>query len=152
MYPSPIGTRVVPVFFFTAKAAALVFAVLATYFFIMRGLGLYTEVYLRAFNFLILGGGILLALMRYAKLTRDKIDYFRGIQIGARITLMAVLPFAVLMGLYLRVDKEFMQYLRDNLTVGPYLTPFIAAGAIAVEGVVSGFIATFVFMPYFKKK
>lgn len=133
------------------RTGLVVCLTLIAYFFIMKAFGLHTELVLRGFNFLFLVGGILFALRHFSR-EMNGLEYFTGIRIGAQVTAFAVLPFAVFFGIYLKMDPSFMIYLRDNLELGPYLIPFTTVLALLIEGFVSGMLATYVLMPYFKKE
>ncbi len=134
------------------RIGIMTFALLIVYFAIMNMLGLHRILALRAFNILILGYGIIRGMRRYARHTGPKFAYFTGIRIGALISLVAVVPFAILTGIYLSYDTAFMNYLVDSLSMGSYLTPISVATGVAIEGLASGLIITFVVMPYFKEQ
>ncbi|HXC05947.1 MAG TPA: hypothetical protein VNZ86_14390 [Bacteroidia bacterium] len=127
-------------------------AFLILYFLVMSLFGLHKDVWFRALNIVILGWGIWVGLSHYRAMVRSRFDYFAGLRIGALITLIAVTPFAILTGIYLSLDSSFMNYLTHNLSIGAYLSPAVAAGAVLIEGLVSGLIFTFVVMPYFKEQ
>jgi hypothetical protein len=132
---------------------ALTSACLICYFFIMSAFKLQEVLALRAFNFVFLVSGILLALRLYAKAKEeDKIEYFAGLKIGARVTLTAVITFAIFMALYLVYDDHLMNVIKETTGVGDYLNPLTVAGALCIEGLSSGFIITFIAMQYFKKE
>jgi hypothetical protein len=130
----------------------LVFTCLILYFCVMSWGNLYQNLMLRGLNFLILLGGILIALKMYSSATKDKIDYFTGIKIGLRITFIGVLPFVLFIALYLSFDKHFMQMIQQTVSIGNYLNPVTAAGAVFIEGISSGAVITFCAMQYFKKE
>ncbi len=134
------------------RAGLVVFASLVGYFFIMKALGLYHVLILRAFNSVFLGVGIWIALSRYRKMLHKKLEYFMGIRIGVLVTLIAGIPFAIFMGVYLALDTDFMNYISQNHEFVTDLSPVAAAIAVAMEGLSSGFMLTFVFMPFFKKQ
>jgi hypothetical protein len=127
-------------------------AILIAYFFAMGALGLHKHMTLRAFNLIPLIGGIIYALNRYSKMSGGKIEYFKGIRLGMQVTAIATLPFAVFLLIYLNIDTDFMNYLIQHMEMGKYLSPPAAAIAVFIEGLSTGFIATFVAMPYFKKQ
>jgi hypothetical protein len=134
------------------RTGLVVLASLIGYFFIMKMLGLYQNMMLRAFNVVFLASGIWIALNRYRKMIGRKIDYFMGMRIGVLITLIATIPFAVFVGIYLALDTSFMTYIILNHEFGPYLSPLVSAIGVAAEGLSSGFILTYVIMPHFKKQ
>jgi hypothetical protein len=135
------------------SAGLLTCACLIGYFFLMNAFKLQEVLALRAFNFFILLGGILWALHFHRKATEEsKIDYFSGLKIGIRVTLTAVVTFAIFMALYLVYDGHLMYIIKENTGIGDYLNPLTIAGAICIEGLGSGVIITFAAMQYFKKE
>lgn len=129
----------------------LVSAALTGYFFLMKMLGLYEVLWLRYFNAAFMVGGLLLTFFNYRnKMSPEGIPYLAGIRMGLRVTLTAIIPFAIFMAIYLRLDPSFMEYIIRSAEFGEYLTPGRAAGYIALEGFAGGAIMTYVMMPYFK--
>jgi hypothetical protein len=134
------------------RVGLMTLALLIVYFLAMDLLGYNRIIWLRALNMLILGWGIVLGLKQYQAKRGARFDYFTGLRIGATISIIAVVPFALLTGVYLSMDTAFMNYLVNNLSIGPYLSPATAAAGIMVEGIISGLVFTFVVMPYFKEQ
>jgi len=135
-----------------------VFLCLMLYFITMRAIGLYELFALRDFNIVFLVTGILFALSSYSKMSKDGADYLTGLKIGIRITLTAILPFALFIYFYLTTDTTFMNLLKTTLNMGEFtsilgeiISPAIAAVIIFLEGLLSGVIITFVAMQYYKK-
>jgi hypothetical protein len=129
-----------------------IFVLLVGFFLIMKSLGLHEIISLHYFNGVFLLLGLFFALSSISKKNEsNKIEYFNGIKTGMRMTLIAIIPFAIFIGLYLKIDTSFMTFLYHNSVFGHYLTPFVAGVVIAVEGIVSGFLLTFILMPYFKE-
>ena len=113
--------------------------------------GLSEVLWLRYVNFVILLAGIVAAFNIYKKkVGAEGIHYFDGLRIGARITLTAMIPFAIFIGIYLKIDTGFMNYVRQSAEFGDYLTPGSAAAGVAFEGIVSGFLTSYCLMQYFK--
>jgi len=132
-------------------AGFLVFSALVAYFLIMKAFGLYQILELRYFNAIFLITGIVIAFYNFRKkVSPEGIQYLKGIKMGMKITLIAVLPFVIFMGIYLAIDKDFMAYIIENGDFGQWLSPVRAAGVIAIEGLISGAIITFMAMQYFK--
>ena len=131
----------------------IVSLLLVSFFLIMRTFGWYQVLELRYFNVLILFAGIHSALLSYRnRISPEGIDYLKGLKMGLRISLTAIIPFAIFMAIYLKIDTNFMNYIIQNGEFGKYLTPGRAAGVIGFEGFVSGAIVTYIIMPYFKNK
>jgi hypothetical protein len=134
------------------RTGLVVLASVIGYFFVMKLLGFYEIMLLRSFNAVFLGVGIWIALSRYRKMIGRNIDYFMGMRMGVLITLIVSVPFAIFVGIYLSLDTGFMNYIVENHDFGAYLSPLVSAIGVGVEGLVSGFIITYVVMPYFKKQ
>jgi hypothetical protein len=139
--------------------STLVFLFLMLYFIVMRAIGLHEVIALRNFNIVFLSGGILLALFFYGKKSKGKIGYSTGLKIGIRITLSSVIPFTLFVYYYLLTDDGFMSFLKTKFSTGEsavlaeeYIIPAVAAGITCIEGLLSGFVITFIAMQYFKEK
>ena len=130
-----------------------IFGVFISYFFVMQVMGLQKHLLLRSVNFVFLMAGIVYSLKRYSRMRGGKIEYFKGLKLGMLVTAIATVPFAVFVGIWLSLDTSLMNYLQQHyIEMGKYLYPTSAAIAVAMEGLSSGFIVTFVAMPYFKKQ
>lgn len=127
----------------------IVCAFLILYFFVMKYFGLYEKTFLRGFNFIFLASGILYALWLQKN---SKIDYLKGLKIGAVVSLWAAIPFTIFVYIYLKSDIDFMTHLSKTQMIGEYLNSGTASGAIFFEGMVSGLIFTYIIMPYFKEE
>ncbi len=125
---------------------------LIMFFLAMKFFDLSQVLSLRYLNFFFLAGGIITAFYYYKKkYSPSGIDYLSGLKMGMRISLTAVIPFAIFIGIYLKIDSDFMNYIINFAEFGEYLTPGNAAAAIGFEGVVSGALVTYMSMQYFKK-
>lgn len=134
------------------RSGLMVLGGLLLYFFIMAAVDLLRVVELRAFNFAILISGIIYSINKVKNNRGRNFDYFEGLAAGFLTTLYAVIPFATFVFVYLwKINPGFMQYIRENLIYGNNLTPILAAHAILIEGIVSGAVASFVTMQYFKR-
>lgn len=134
------------------QAGLAVFLTLVGYFVLMRALGLHEIVSLRTLNAVFLIAGIVYALYTYSKNEKDnKIDYFEGLKMGVHITLVAVVPFVLVIYLYLANDDSFLHMVKSKVGLGEFLTAPVIAGALFIEGLSSGLIITFMTMQYFKK-
>lgn len=130
----------------------VVFACFVVYFLIMRIFNLIYILDLRLLNFVFLFAGIIIAEKKYKDLRGQKMDwYLEGIGVGALTCIVAVVPFAIFIQVYLNLDPKFMEYLRHNSIVGEYLTPFTAAFGLAVEELSAGMVFSFMCMQYFKR-
>ena len=125
---------------------------LIAYFSVMRYFNLHEILSFRYFNFVFLFIGILIAFYQYRKkYSNTGIDYFLGLKMGFHISLMAVIPFAIFMEIYLEIDKNFMSLIKSDADYGSFLTPIVTAGSLLFEGLGSGLIITFITIQYFKK-
>ncbi len=123
------------------------------FFVAMIIVGLSEVLWLRYLNFAILLVGIIAAFKIFSKkLGNGGIHYFDGLRMGARITLTAMIPFALFIGIYLKIDTGFMNYVKQSAEFGDYLTPASAAAGVAFEGIVSGFLTSYCLMQYFKSR
>lgn len=124
---------------------------LLAYFFIMKGLGLSHIIELRVFNFLILGIGIVYGINKLKVELHEENFYLKGLIEGLLISLTAVLPFAIIIGLYLEyVDVDLMNRIKEGLASKDYINGFTVFVVIFMEGIASGAIIAYGAMQYFK--
>ena len=124
---------------------------LIAYFLIMKVLGLEDNLYLRIFNFVIMAGGIWLAQSTFFKNKTDNFSYFTGLAVGFIASIVAVIGFVIFMSLYIYfIDPGFMKVMQNSEMWTQSVTPVTAAFAVAIEGIVSGAIISFIGMQYFK--
>ena len=134
------------------KAGLLTFAALVIYFLIMKAFGFMDSTIAWAFNFVILGAGIVLAFEYYRAKTALNVDYIPGLILGTVTTAAAVFPFAIFIYIFFsQMDIGLLALLKDNiLFMGEQITPTRAAFATAIEGICSGVVVTFIIMQYFR--
>lgn len=135
---------------------ALKYGLLATvglivYFLIMKLLGLIYIVELRVFNFLILSYCVWRALTEFIKQTEDEMVYLRTLVLGVFTSLIATLPFAIFIFIYMNYDSAFMAHIIEYEMFGRYLNPYIISFLIFFEGMISGYFIAYVLMQYMKK-
>ncbi len=118
------------------------------FFVFMRILGLHHHVELRMLNLLIQSAGVFFALKKFRSSHADHLNYFRGLITGVATGAVGSAIFAVFMFIYMQVDTELMQSIIDNEPMGHYLNPYISAFIVALEGVFSGMLVTFVLLNY----
>ncbi len=119
---------------------------LIVYFMVMHLLGYAHHVELRLLNLLILVTGVYLALKRFREQHRDQLHYFRALVIGVSTAAIGSCTFALFMFGYMFFDASFMQWIIDHEPMGRFLNPFMAAFIVALEGVFSGLLVTFVLL------
>lgn len=122
---------------------------LIVYFLIMKFAGLLDVVELRLLNLFILVAGIYMALRTFKNTHKDHLNYFRALVTGVATAAIGSLVFAAFLFVYVTfIDKAFMQYIIDNEPMGRFLNPYMASFIVALEGVFSGLLVTFVLINY----
>ncbi len=124
---------------------------LVGYFLLMKAFGLAEIVELRAFNLVILASFVLISIDRYKRLKGNHMPYLRGIGVGLLTSVIGVFLFSILLLVYITIlDPSFMEAIKQNEPFGIHLTPLLVTVAILIEGIASGFIASFAIMQYYK--
>lgn len=118
------------------------------FFLIMKLVGLSHHVELRLLNLFILSGGVYMALKKFKQSHHDRLNYFRGLVTGVATAAVGSLVFALFLFLYMQLDSEMMQFIIENEPMGRYMNPYIASFIVALEGVFSGLLVTFVLINY----
>lgn len=118
------------------------------YFILMRVLNLHHHVELRLLNLLILAIGIYFALKKFKEVHGQQINYFRALVTGVATGAIASMVFGLFLFIYMKVDTDMMQSIIENEPMGHYLNPYISAFIVALEGVFSGLLVTFVLINY----
>lgn len=118
------------------------------FFLIMKLVGLSHHVELRLLNLFILSGGVYMALKKFKQSHADRLNYFRGLITGVATSAIGSLVFAFFLFLYMQLDASMMQFIIENEPMGRYMNPYIASFIVALEGVFSGLLVTFVLINY----
>jgi hypothetical protein len=121
---------------------------LMLYFIIMKFAGLSHYPELRLLNLLILVGGIYFALRKFKKTHEDRLNYFRALITGVATGAIGSIVFAVFLFLYMQLDPMLMETIKANEPMGRFLNPYIASFIVALEGVFSGLLVTFILINY----
>jgi len=122
---------------------------LILYFLVMKFAGLLHFVELRMFNLVILVAGIYFALKKFKQTHEDHLNYFRALVIGVATGAIGSMGFAAFFFVYVSfIDMELMQYIIENEPMGRFLNPYISAFIVALEGVFSGLLVTFILINY----
>jgi len=121
---------------------------LILYFLLMKLLGLSHHVELRLFNLLIQVAGIYYALKKFKTTHGAHINYFRALIVGVSTAGIGSVIFALFLFAYMKIDVAMMQGIIDNEPMGRYLNAYMAAFIVALEGVFSGMLVTFVLINY----
>jgi hypothetical protein len=132
------------------KAGVLSAIAIIGFFLLMKLLQLHYILELRYANVVFLYFGILYALTQRRKY-QGEIEYLPGLMDGLKTTVICVLSFTVFLVTYLLfIDTDFMLYIEQEAPFGKYLSPWTVAGAIFIEGFISGGIISFCLMQYYK--
>lgn len=121
---------------------------LIVYFVIMHMTGLSHHVELRLLNLLILVAGVFLALRKFRETHDSHLNYFRALATGVSTAAIGSMLFAVFLFAYMKFDPSLMESIRVNEPMGRYLNPYIASFIVALEGLFSGLLVTFILINY----
>lgn len=121
---------------------------LILYFVAMKALDLAHIIELRLLNLFILVAAIWFALKKFKNTHHQHLNYFRGLATGVGTGAIGSILFALFMFVYMTVDGSMMQAIIDEDPMGRYLNPYMAAFIIALEGVFSGLLVSFVLINY----
>jgi hypothetical protein len=118
------------------------------YFLIMKVIGLSHHVELRLVNLVILMAGVYFALKKFKNTHQDSLNYFRALVTGVSTGAIGSFIFALFLFTWMKLDTGMMQAVIDNDPMGRYLNPYIAAFIVALEGLFSGLLVTFILINY----
>lgn len=119
------------------------------FFLLMKFAGFFHIVELRMLNVLILVAGIYLALKKFKETHQQHINYFRALVVGVMTGAIGSILFAVFLFIYVSlIDQDFMVWLQQNEPMGRFLNPYIVSFIVALEGLFSGLLVTFVLINY----
>ena len=121
---------------------------LILYFVLMQLLGLSHHVELRLLNLLVLMAGIYFALKKFKNAHEDHMNYFRGLITGVATGAIASVIFAIFLFIYMKIDSTLLASIQENEPMGHYLNEYMSAFIVALEGVFSGMLVTFVLINY----
>jgi glucose uptake protein GlcU len=121
---------------------------LIVYFFLMKILNLAHHVELRLLNLVILVIGVYFALKKLKEVNQHRLNYFRALITGFTTATIGSLIFALFLFIYMKVDSDMMQAIIEGEPMGRYLNAYIAAFIVALEGVFSGLLVTFVILNF----
>lgn len=123
------------------------------YFVIMHTFNLTQHIELRVLNFFILLGGVAYAIDRTRVDEDIDFNYFNGFKAGITTSVVAVLSFTFIAFVYLKfINPEMMIAIKDTQALGKYMSVFSICAVMTIEGVASGFLATYMVMQYQKVK
>jgi len=118
------------------------------FFLLMKVTGLAHIYELRFLNVFIQVGGIYFALKKFKETHDAHMNYFRALVTGVATGAVSSVIFAFFLFIYLVVDPGFMQDIITNEPMGRYLNPYITSFMVALEGLFSGLLFTFIIINY----
>jgi glucan phosphoethanolaminetransferase (alkaline phosphatase superfamily) len=121
---------------------------LIVYFLIMKVAGFSHVVELRLVNIVILIAGVYLALKKFKHTHEEHLNYFRALVTGVATGAIGSVIFALFLFIWMKVDVGMMEHIQTTDPMGRYLNPYIAAFIVALEGVFSGLLVTFILINY----
>lgn len=121
---------------------------LSIYFVIMHMVGLSHHVELRLLNLLILVTGVYLALKAFRESHYDHLNYFRALVTGVSTAAIGSSLFALFLFAYMSLDASLMKSIVENEPMGRYMNPYIASFIVALEGLFSGLLVTFILINF----
>lgn len=122
---------------------------LLIFFFIMRLLDLLYVVELRVFNVVIMVIGINMAVKELKKRSPETFTYFKGMGTGVLTGIIASILFGLFVFIYVSfIDTGLMQSIIENEPMGRFMNPYIVSVIIAVEGIASALLVSFILMNY----
>lgn len=127
---------------------AMVALGLIVYFFTMYAAGLVHVIELRLLNFFIMLAGIYGALKQYKRTHTGHLNYFRGLTTGVATAAIGACTFAAFLLIYLKLDHHLMASIIRAEPMGRFLNEYIAAAAVAIEGLFSGCTVTYLLLNY----
>ena len=118
------------------------------FFVFMQLIGLSHHVELRLLNLFIIVAGIYFALKKFKSSHDDHMNYFRGLIVGVATGAVASVVFAVFLFIYMKLDSSLLASIQENEPMGHYLNEYMSAFIVALEGVFSGMLVTFLLINY----
>jgi glucan phosphoethanolaminetransferase (alkaline phosphatase superfamily) len=78
----------------------------------------------------------------------QQLNYFRALATGVSTAAIGSFIFAVFLFAYMKIDASLMTSIVENEPMGRYLNPYIASFIVALEGLFSGLLVTFILINY----
>lgn len=118
------------------------------YFVLMKVVGLAHIVELRLLNLLILAAGVYLAIKKLKTAKPELFTYFSAMTTGVATAAIGSCTFAAFLFLYMKLDSSMMQAIVEKEPMGRYLNAYMVSFIVALEGVFSGLLVTFVLINF----
>lgn len=116
---------------------------LIVFFMTCYWLGLVHVRELRLLNFPIMLAGIYYALEQWRK-THGHLSYWKALTVGTYTAGIAALTFATFLFILFSIDHQLYIRVVKEEPLGAYMNIFIATSAVALEGIFSGIMATYI--------
>jgi hypothetical protein len=126
----------------------LIALALIVYFFLMYAIGTVHVIELRLLNVFIMLAGIYYAMKQYKRTHAGHLNYFRGLSLGAATATIGASTFALFLLIYLKLDANLMESIIEREPMGRYLNEYVAAAAVGLEGIFSGFAMAYLLLNY----
>lgn len=136
-------SRRIPEIYGTLTTVALI-----AYFFLIYAIGYVYITELRILNLFIQGAGIYLAIRQFKNTHDGHLNYFRGMAVGIATSFIASSTFVLFLFIYLYLDHNLMSVIKEHGPLGEFLNPYIATFTVWLEGIFSGFMATFILINF----
>jgi hypothetical protein len=122
------------------------------YFLILRLVGMHFEIGLSLLNGVIMSIGILLVIKNFKRAKDGQINYLEGLGLGFMTSAVAALLFGAFIILYsMVIDTKFLESTTANEFFGENISKLTMFTYVVLEMLISGSLAAFVFMQYFKR-
>ncbi len=125
------------------KVSYITTAALVVYALLMKLFGLFLISELRLLNVVIIFFAIRFVLRKHRELSNGNFRFFHAMGAAFAMTVLTSIMYSSIVLLYVAIDHNFLQYLKDNEPFGSYLDPGMAAIVIVVEGVSSGAVISY---------
>jgi len=124
--------------------------VLIVYFLILKVIGLHVYPVLSAFNGVIIGAGIFMAITFYKK-NHTKFKFEKGFQAGLFSGFLGAILFTAFMAIYIyHLDSEFATHILGNWESN-YNYPSLLLATVLIMGLATSFVLTLSFMQLLKE-
>jgi hypothetical protein len=134
-----------------ATGAIIGFGMIA-YFLLMKMFGLNRVIELRFLNLVIIFAGVWYVISKSKKIYGE-LYYLHGLGLGLQASLIGAALFSAFMGFYLmKMDPEFMDFIRRETNLGDYVNPWIFAHVTFGQCFSAGAVMTFILMQYYKSE
>ncbi len=134
-----------------SRYGVIMAVLLIAYFLLLKLFGLHEYPVLSAFNGVIYGGGILLAIKKYRS-GKSKLKYQKGFQVGFMSGALATLLFVVFMAIYIyQIDSEFANTIVDGWSLDFNSGKLLLLITVVFMGFSTSLVLTLAFMQLLKE-